>query len=173
MKRVELIVKAFVEMPDKRLLVVSEGIDMSKIRRIAEKAPNIEVLGRVGEAHLCDLMGRCIATIFIPRGEDFGISPGRVDGSGKAGDRCAGGGFWRRSEGRSAEGRGQSWGRIVGYGYGVLMVRDPGVKDVVEAVEWMTPARALGMRRACEERAKLFDTDIFLRRAAGLIQCKV
>ena len=56
---------------------------------------------------------------------------------------------------------------------GVLMARDPGVEDVIEAVEWMTPSRALGMRRACEERAKLFDTDVFLKKMRELIGCNV
>ena len=174
MKRVELIVKAFVEMPDKRLLVVSEGMDMSKIRRIAEKAPNIDVLGRVGEAHLCDLMGRCIATIYIPRDEDFGISPVESMAAGKPvigvqeGGllETVGGGEAQRAENGVGEG-------LLATDYGVLMVRDPGVKDVVEAVEWMTTARALGMRRACEEHAKLFDTDVFLQKMRDLIQCKV
>ena len=52
------------------------------------------------------------------------------------------------------------------------MARDPGVEDVVEAVEWMTPTRALGMRSACEERAKLFDTNVFLRKMRDIIQWK-
>ena len=56
---------------------------------------------------------------------------------------------------------------------GVLMAKDPGVEDVVEAVEWMTPTRALGMRRGCEERAKQFDTNVFLQKMGYVIKCKV
>ena len=83
MKRVDLIVKAFKKMPDKRLVVVSGGADMPRIKQIAEESPNIEVLGWISEAQLCDLMGRCIATIYIPRDEDFGISPVESMAAGK------------------------------------------------------------------------------------------
>ena len=83
MKRVDLIVKAFKKMPDKRLVVVSGGADMPGIKQIAEESPNIEVLGWISETRLCDLMGRCIATIYIPRDEDFGISPVESMAAGK------------------------------------------------------------------------------------------
>ncbi len=52
---------------------------------------------------------------------------------------------------------------------GVLMAKDPGVEDVIEAVKWMTPQRAFGMRRGCEERARLFDTDVFVQKMGDLI----
>jgi len=195
LKRVDLIVKAFKEMPDKRLVVVSGGADMPKIKKIAEGAPNIEVLGWIGEEHLCDLMGRCIATIYIPRDEDFGISPVESMAAGKPVIGVQEGGLLetvgedscRRFEdrGQSAERMGHSGKRKaqmaedgIGEGLlatdcGVLMAKDPGVEDVVEAVEWMTPTRALGMRKGCEERAKQFDTEVFLQKMRDVIKCKV
>ena len=56
---------------------------------------------------------------------------------------------------------------------GVLMAKDPGVEDVIEAVEWMTPKRALGMRRGCEERAKRFDTNVFCKKMRDVIEGEV
>ena len=83
LKRVDLIVNAFKEMPDKRLVVVSGGADLSKIEAMAAGALNIDVLGWVDEESLSDLMGRCIATIYIPMDEDFGISPVESMAAGK------------------------------------------------------------------------------------------
>ena len=113
----DLIVKAFKKMPDKRLVVVSGGADMPGIKQIAEESPNIEVLGWISEARLCDLMGRCIATIYIPRDEDFGISPVESMAAGKPvigvqeGGllETVGGGEGQRAESREqrAEGREQ------------------------------------------------------------------
>jgi len=47
------------------------------------------------------------------------------------------------------------------------------MEDVVEAVEWMTPKRVLAMRGSCEERAKRFDTALFLQKMRDVIEGKV
>ena len=183
LKRVDLIVKAFKGMADKRLVVVSGGADMPKIKKIAEGAPNIEVLGWVDEGHLCDLMGSCIATIYIPRDEDFGISPVESMAAGKPVIGVQEGGLLETVGGdaqneacreRSAERRAERGGEgLLATDCGVLMAKDPGVEDVVEAVEWMTPKRVLGMRGSCEERAKRFDTDVFVQKMRDLIEGRV
>ncbi|MDQ1337021.1 MAG: hypothetical protein QG552_3971, partial [Thermodesulfobacteriota bacterium] len=206
LKRVALIVEAFIKMPAKRLVVVSGGSDMPKIREMAERVENIEVLGWVGDEKLCDLIGRCIATIYIPRDEDFGISPvesmaagkpvigvqegalletvGRERGAGSrgqgagskeqgAGGRGQGGGGRRsdiRDQMSDVRGRGGDVGRgLMVTDCGVLAPKDPVVTDVIEAVEWMTPARALRMREACEARARRFDTGVFLKKMRDLL----
>jgi glycosyltransferase involved in cell wall biosynthesis len=180
LKRVALIVEAFMSMPEKRLVVVSGGADMPRIREMAGRVENIEVLGWVDDERLCDLMGRCIATIYIPREEDFGISPvesmaagkpvigvqegalletvGREQGAGSRGEKKGVGG--RRDE----AGRG-----LLATDCGVLAPKDPGVADVIEAVEWMTRERAARMRQRCEERAKRFDTTVFLEKMRDVI----
>ena len=53
---------------------------------------------------------------------------------------------------------------------GVLVPEEPGVEDVIEAVEWMTPQRALGMREACEERANKFDKSVFIEKMREVIE---
>ena len=180
MKRVDLIARAFKEMPDKKLVVVSGGSDMANIRKMTEKAENIDVLGWVDDEKLCDLMGRCIATIYIPRDEDFGISPVESMAAGKPVIGVQEGGLletvgddrgqWTEVSDQRSEEIGEE---LLVTDCGVLMAKDPGVEDVVEAVEWMTPERALTKRESCEERAKRFDTDIFLQKMRGLIEGKV
>lgn len=178
LKRVDLIVRAFRKMPDKRLVVVSGGSDMAKIKRMTETAQNIDVLGWVDDEKLCDLMGRCIATIYIPRDEDFGISPVESMAAGKPVIGVQEGGLfetvggWRSGVGsQRSEGVGRSGLLITDCG--VLVPKEPEVADVIEAVEWMTPKRALAMRGSCEERAKGFDTDVFVQKMRDLIEGKV
>ncbi|MFP1878152.1 glycosyltransferase family 4 protein [Lonsdalea quercina] len=71
-KKVDLIVDAFSNMPDKKLLVIGDGPDMSKIKALAK--PNIELLGYQSDAALIDYMQRAKAFVFAAE-EDFGISP--------------------------------------------------------------------------------------------------
>jgi glycosyltransferase involved in cell wall biosynthesis len=190
LKRVALIVEAFLNMPEKRLVVISGGSDMPKIKKMAERVENIDVLGWVDDEKLCDLMGRCIATIYIPRDEDFGISPVESMAAGKpvigvqegALLETVGEGGSQGSEvgSRRTEDRGQmsdvggqrsGWGReMMVTDCGVLVARDPGVKEIIEAVEWMTPQRAIRMRGACEARASRFDTSVFLQKMRDLIE---
>ena len=71
-KRVDLLVEAFAELPGRRLVVVGDGPEMSKIRRLA--GGNVELLGYQSGAMLCDLMQRARAFLFAAE-EDFGIVP--------------------------------------------------------------------------------------------------
>ncbi|GAA0353760.1 glycosyltransferase [Bowmanella denitrificans] len=74
-KRVELIVRAFMQMPDKKLIVTSGGSQLNKLKALAQNAANIQFTGWVSEAQLAGLVGNCLATIYIPMDEDFGMSP--------------------------------------------------------------------------------------------------
>lgn len=148
LKRVDLVVRAFREMPDRRLVVASGGLELAAIRRLAVGAPNICVLGWVSEAQLASLLGRCIATIYVPRDEDFGMSPVESMAAGKPVIGVAEGGV------RETVLPGET---------GILVRSHPGPKEIVAAVGELTPGVALAMREACEARARDFDTAIFLR----------
>ncbi len=72
-KRIDLIVQAFREMPDKRLIVIGDGPEHAKIRALAT-TPNIEILGYQNDAVMVDYMRRAKAFVFAAQ-EDFGILP--------------------------------------------------------------------------------------------------
>ena len=67
LKRVKLVAEAFRDMPDRKLIVVSGGPELEHIKEIAKYTHNITVLGWVHEQELRELLGRCIATIYIPK----------------------------------------------------------------------------------------------------------
>lgn len=71
-KKVDLIVRAFAQMPDKKLVVIGEGPQMDKVKAVA--TPNIQVLGHRTFDVLKDYMARAKAFVFAAE-EDFGIIP--------------------------------------------------------------------------------------------------
>lgn len=71
-KRVDLIVDAFAAMPDKRLVVIGEGSEMSKIK--AKASRNIEILGYQSDDVMLSHMKNAKAFVFAAE-EDFGITP--------------------------------------------------------------------------------------------------
>jgi glycosyltransferase involved in cell wall biosynthesis len=71
-KKMDLIVRAFAGMPDKKLVVIGDGPQFSKVKR--EAAPNIEILGYQSFDVLKDYLQRAKAFVFAAE-EDFGIIP--------------------------------------------------------------------------------------------------
>ena len=149
LKRVDIVVKAFLDMPEKKLKVISGGPDMPKIKKLAQKAENIQVLGWVDERMLVELVGRCVATIYIPRDEDFGMAPIESMAAGKPVIGVAEGGLLET---------------VVDGETGILIKAAPSPEDVMQAVQEITAKRAKDMREACERQAKLFDKDVFVNK---------
>ena len=72
-KRIDLIVAAFAAMPDKRLVVIGDGPEMEKIKSIARRHTNIEILGYQPDGMVKKYM-EARAFVFAAK-EDFGIVP--------------------------------------------------------------------------------------------------
>ena len=144
-KRVDMIVRAFQQMPDKKLIVASSGSEYEKIKRMSQGYENIKVLGWVSEEELIELYGNCIATVFASHYEDFGMVAVESMASGKPAIAPNDMGFTES---------------VIDKKTGLLI--NPTVENIIKAVEWMTPERAKKMRKACEERAKEFSEDKFI-----------
>ncbi len=78
-KKVDIAVLAFNKL-GKRLKIVGDGPQLDYLRSIA--APNVELLGRVADSKVTELMKGCKAFIF-PTLEDFGIAPVEAQAAGK------------------------------------------------------------------------------------------
>lgn len=73
-KKMDLIVQAFTKMPDKKLIVIGDGSEFSKIQDLAMGYSNIKLLGYQPFSVLKDHMQRAKAFVFAAE-EDFGITP--------------------------------------------------------------------------------------------------
>lgn len=71
-KKMDIIVEAFSQMPDKRLVVIGDGPDFEKIKKKA--GSNISLLGFAPDEVLKDKMQHAKAFVFAAE-EDFGITP--------------------------------------------------------------------------------------------------
>ena len=71
-KRIDLIARAFAQLPDRRLVIAGNGPDVPKIRAAA--GPNVELVGRVTRDEARSLLGGARAFLFAAE-EDFGIAP--------------------------------------------------------------------------------------------------
>jgi glycosyltransferase involved in cell wall biosynthesis len=71
-KRIDLLARAFSEIPDRRLIIVGTGPDMKKVA--AACGPNVEMLGFCSNEEVRSLMAGARAFMFAGI-EDFGITP--------------------------------------------------------------------------------------------------
>jgi glycosyltransferase involved in cell wall biosynthesis len=69
-KKIDLIVEAFSQTPERKLVVIGDGPEMKKVKQKAGK--NIEILGHKSDAVVRDYMKRAKGFIFAAE-EDFGI----------------------------------------------------------------------------------------------------
>lgn len=73
-KKMDLIVEAFTQMPDKKLIVIGTGPDFDKIQKIAQSHDNIKLMGYQPFNVLKEHMQKAKAFVFAAE-EDFGITP--------------------------------------------------------------------------------------------------
>ncbi|MCO6187961.1 glycosyltransferase [Rhizobium sp. L1K21] len=154
LKRVDLIVEAFRKMPDKRLIVVSGGEELKRLRELAAGATNIEFLGWVNDDLLFRLISEAIATIYLPKDEDFGMSPVESMAAGKPVIGVAEGGLLET---------------IIDGETGLLLPPRFEIEDIVKAVNSLSEERALQMRDRCIQRSQDFTREKFLARMAEVL----
>lgn len=155
LKRVDTLVAAFKLMPDKKLVVASGGSQFHQLQRLADGAPNIHFTHWIDNHTMAQWIGRAIATLYAPHAEDFGMSPLESMAAGKPVIAVAEGGLLETVRHQQT---------------GWLMPPRWDIPQLMEAVAWMTPQRALSLRNACQVQAAAFDVNIFLHKMALLLE---
>ena len=146
-KRVDLIIRAFLQMPDQRLVVLSGGSEMDNLRKLAAGATNIHFTGWQSDQELREWIGNARAAIYLPMDEDFGMSPVEAMAAGKPVIGVAEGGLLET---------------IVSGETGQLLEPPPKVEALIRSVMDLTSKHALEMRQSCEARARIFSRENFL-----------
>ncbi len=148
-KRTDLVVEAFNAMPQRRLLVVGEGPQLSRLRSMA--GPNVEVAGHLPRSRFIAAMGAAKAMVFAGC-EDFGITLAEAQACGTPLVAFARGGACDivRPLGETDRPTGLLFPRQTA----------AAIKDAVEHFE--TSQRAIAPA-ACRQNAKRFSVDRFER----------
>lgn len=146
-KRVERIVRAFLSLPDRQLVVTSGGSQLAELKRLVGTAPNIRFTGWINDAQLGELIGNAVAVLYLPRDEDFGMSAVEAMAAGKPVIGVADGGLKET---------------VIDGETGILLDADPTPSAIAEAVARLTAERAAAMRAACEHRAQAFSRERFI-----------
>jgi len=154
-KRIDRVVRAFLSMPGKFLVVASGGTQSHALRAMANDAKNIDFLDWVDDGRLAQLVGNAIAVIYVPRDEEFGMSAVEALAAGKPVIGVDEGGLRET---------------IIPGHNGILLARNPRPEHIADAVRRMTPQVALGMRAACESRASEFSKARFTSAIEQLIE---
>ena len=151
LKRLPLIIEAFAQMPDKKLVVCSTGplkdwmLDQIKTRNLK----NIVYKGLVSDEELSELVGKSLAGIYIPVDEDAGITPIEIMAAGKP--------VLGVNEGGIKE-------SVIDGKTGILIPENPSLDDLKKGITDMTPELALSMKDACLERSKEYDSSVFFEK---------
>lgn len=80
-KRIDIVVEAFVN-SKRKLKIIGSGPDLTRLKKIANGAKNIEFLTNVDDSEKKDYLSNCRALIH-PQYEDFGLVPLEAMASGK------------------------------------------------------------------------------------------
>lgn len=151
-KRIDLIVKAFSQMPDKKLVVIGDGPEMKKIKSIATK--NVEMLGYQPFTVLKEYMQNAKAFVFAAQ-EDFGIVPVEAQACGTP---------------VIAYGKGGSLETVVNGVTGVHFYEQT-EKSLIDAVNLFERNKPLDPNEI-REHANKFSTDRFLKEFESFVMDK-
>ncbi|MFH2020868.1 MAG: glycosyltransferase [archaeon] len=154
-KRVDLIINAFKKIPDKKLVIVSDGPEKNSLVSLASGCANISFSGYVSEEKLKELYGKCIATIYLSYKEDFGLIPIEGNAAGKPCIATNDGGFRETIQHKKT---------------GYLVDEPENTKQVVEALNWMSKERSVSMKEVCIRQSKKFSQKKILKQIDNLIE---
>lgn len=154
LKRIDKIIHAFKQMPDKRLVITSSGPQEANLKKLAAGYDNISFAGQLSENQLRKSIAESIATIYIPKQEDFGMCAIEAMAAGKPVIAAAEGGLLET---------------VIPDETGIFIPKDPQPDDIINAVTVLTSAKASQMKSACLKRAKEFDTTAFINTMKSIV----
>jgi glycosyltransferase involved in cell wall biosynthesis len=156
-KRVDLIVKAFKKMPDKKLIVIYWENDPSRLKifSLASWFDNIEFITLEWNIWFTKYVWNCIATIYIPIDEDFWMSPVESMSAWKpvlwVND------WWLKET-------------IIANKTWLLIWKEANVNEIINWIHYLTPEICIWMKKDCENRAREFGLDEFETKLKKIIK---
>lgn len=153
-KRVDVIVQAFLRMPQHRLVVLSGGPEFNLLKAMAAGASNIEFTGWQTDDQLRQWVGEARAVIYVPVDEDFGISPVEALAAGKPVIGVAEGGLLETIE-----------DNVTGF----LIDAPLSADAIISAVIKTERLGGASMSAACIEQAQKFTRERYMERMRSIL----
>ena len=154
-KKIDLIVEAFRYLPNKRLMVIGDGPEIGRIRKMATS--NVNILGYQSDDDMRRYMQRAQAFLFAAQ-EDFGIAPVEAQACGTPVIAFGKGGAAESICGLDAE-------RPTG-----VLFTEPTIAGLIGAIDVFEKNRELISAAACRENATRFAPERFRREFAGFLR---
>lgn len=147
-KRIDVVVRAFTKIPDKKLIVIYWVNDPQKdeIFEIAKGYENITFIPSLSNEEYLKYVWNCIANICIPVNEDFWMVPIEYMSAWKP---CIWVNEWWLRE------------TIIDWKTWFLIPEWANVEDLIKAVKTLTKEKTLSMKEDCEKQAKNFSLEHF------------
>ncbi len=155
-KRVDRIVEAFARLPEKQLILVHGPHDPERetiLARIRDCA-NITPIESPSDEALISLIQHAIATIYVPRAEDFGMTPIESMACGTPVIAAADGGLLET---------------VIDGETGYFVSAAAHTKEIIDAVHRLTSEVAQTMHARCRSRAEEFSYAVFRERVRSLV----
>ncbi|GIO12256.1 hypothetical protein J19TS2_18110 [Cohnella xylanilytica] len=147
-KKIDLIVKAFSKMTDKKLIVIGDGPDYKKISAVA--GSNVKLLGYQPTEVLKDYMQRAKAFVFAAE-EDFGITPVEAQACGTPVIAYAKGGSL------------ETVNDITSQNPTGVFFQEQSIDSIINAVGQFEENKSKFEPSVCRENAMRFSTERFLK----------
>jgi len=155
-KRISMVLDAFEKMPDKKLIMASSGPLKNWVKEQIQtrNLKNVTYEGIVSDQRLEELVGNCISGIYIPVDEDAGMTQVELMSAGKPVIGVDDGGLKET---------------VIHNKTGVLIPKNPKTQDLIEAVQKMTPERAMEMKEDSRKQALKFSDKVFFESMAKVV----
>ncbi|MGL4758110.1 MAG: glycosyltransferase [Patescibacteria group bacterium] len=160
LKRIDLIVKAFEQLPDQKLIITSGGPMSKWIKEYIQerKIKNIDFRGRVSDEERDELMSTCKAGIYIPIDEDAGITQLEFMACGKPVIGVNDGGLIES---------------IIDGKTGFMMSKNPDLNELINTIEVVNKIDLATMKDNCISQAKKFDKNVFMTKFQKILDTKL
>lgn len=150
-KRVDLIVEAFNQMPNKKLIVIGDGVSLPALQKMAKN--NIIFTGYIPRKEAMECIGKAKAFVFMAK-EDFGIAPLEASACGTP---------------VIAYGQGGALETVVDGQTGVF-VKEQNSESLMEAIERFEQQKFDAQR--CLEHALAFSVENFKKKILSYVEMK-
>ena len=147
-KRVHMIAQAFIKMPNEKLIIIYNPSDpyLEQIKKIIYWFGNINLV-KAKWVEIPWWVARCRATIYIPKDEDFWMTPVESMSAWKPVIWVSE--WWLKET-------------IIDWKTWILLKEDFWINDICKAVWDFTESKCNHMKDACVRRSKEFDLEVFI-----------